>query len=86
MKYNDSLSMYKKLALRKFIDMREERRDQMFSRRHYREIAEIIAAHTSKSGGVVHKRRLVEELSAFFKADNPMFDQSRFEGACNKSR
>lgn len=56
----------------------------MFSRRHYREIAGVIAAHTSKSGDVVHKRRLVAELSAFFKADNPRFDMERFSDACGK--
>lgn len=56
----------------------------MFSRRHYREIAGVIAAHTSKSGDVVHKRRLVAELSAFFKADNPRFNQEKFTEACNK--
>lgn len=56
----------------------------MFSRRHYHEIAGVIAAHTSKSGNVVHKRRLVEELSALFKVDNPKFDQDKFSEACNK--
>jgi len=54
------------------------------SRKHYREIASIIAAHTSKSGDVVHKRRLVEDLAAYFKADNPRFNMDRFSDACGK--
>lgn len=75
--------MPKKLAFRKFLGVREERRVEM-TKKYYHEIAKIISAHTSKSGDVVHKRRLVEELSAFFKADNPRFDMERFSDACGK--
>jgi len=71
----------KKLAFRKFFGVREERRVEM-TKKHYKEVAKIISAHTSKSGDMVHKQRLVEELSAFFKADNPRFDMERFTTAC----
>jgi len=54
------------------------------TKKHYKEVAKIISAHTSKSGDVVHKQRLIEELSAFFKADNPRFNQEKFTEACNR--
>jgi len=48
------------------------------TRRHYRELAEIIANHSSKNDETIHKERFVEELCAFLQYDNPKFDKEKF--------
>jgi hypothetical protein len=50
----------------------------MASRKDYRAIAEIV----SKVPDLQIRGTLAVDLAAYFKADNPMFDQQRFYTVC----
>jgi hypothetical protein len=58
----------------------------MFTRQHYKAIAEIIAKNTESFPYFERKAipldRLVNELARFFARDNPRFSRERFETAC----
>jgi hypothetical protein len=49
------------------------------SRKHYRQLAEIIAKAKSESDPV---RVIATGLARIFKADNPRFDYGKFFAAC----
>ena len=51
----------------------------MFTRKHYKEIAEIISKIED------HKEyfRMVGQFSQYFKKDNPNFDAYKFQVACD---
>lgn len=60
----------------------------MFTRKHYKAIAEIIEDTTNEevSTGVTYpkidKRSLVFKLADYFEQDNPRFDRDKFMAAC----
>lgn len=49
----------------------------MLSRKHYKAIAEILCAW-----GEVNREDLIDSLVAYFKEDNPRFDERKFRDAC----
>ena len=54
----------------------------MFTRQHYKAIAEILERH---NGIAIHGADycdLVEDIADYFATDNPRFDKSRFILAC----
>lgn len=59
------------------------------SRKHYREVAEIIKFETQVIEGSPDRdvadavlRRVAGELASFFKRDNGSFDRAKFMEAC----
>lgn len=56
----------------------------MFTRQHYKAIAEIINKASIKYDYEKMDRViLLHELQVYFKADNPNFQPSKFVDACN---
>lgn len=61
----------------------------MFTKQHYKAIAEIIKgnkpAHTENSFCMGRKTALefiADDLAAYFASDNPLFDREKFLAAC----
>lgn len=61
----------------------------MFTRQHYRAIAQAMARHRKDTGRwdadgntLVRAKDVEQSLAAFFAADNPRFDRERFLNAC----
>ena len=61
----------------------------MFTRQHYKAIANIIEKHTDEINDEVHnhymivpRNTLINELADYFAQDNPLFDQDKFLKAC----
>jgi len=50
------------------------------SRKHYREVADILSK--SKNKGHWSFETVVDDLCIMFKRDNPRFDTSKFKEAC----
>ena len=63
----------------------------MFTKKHYKTIAEIINETTDESVSIgviypkIDKRKFVFELADYFEQDNPQFDRERFIKACDIS-
>ena len=53
----------------------------MFTKNHYKSIAELIAKNTTINGDI-DKELLIEDLSQLFLSDNPLFNPVLFEKAC----
>ena len=54
----------------------------MFSRQHYNVLAEVLASVEHESNGYLSKADLISRLNRVFLSDNPNFQPSRFEKAC----
>lgn len=57
----------------------------MFTRKHYRAIAAMVAKHTvphTTYPGDMVKFNFVNDLADYFAGDNPQFDRERFLTAC----
>ena len=52
----------------------------MFTKQHYRKIAEIISQCSTTPHG--DKQFLFNEFCKLFEKDNPLFDKSKFADAC----
>ena len=55
------------------------------SRKHYREVAEIIRVavnHAETYDGTSTARMIADEMASMFKRDNGLFDRDRFMTAC----
>jgi len=52
----------------------------MFTRQHYKAIADIVAKQPNDQ----RKAELISDLINFFEADNPRFDSNKFANACYK--
>ena len=53
----------------------------MFTKKHFTCIAEIVKNSTDSSKKI-DREQLIEELSSFFKNQNPNFNQYKFIEAC----
>jgi len=51
-----------------------------FTRRHYREVAEILGSNCIESDS-----QLAKDFCSFFQADNPRFDKSKFITAIKRN-
>ena len=61
----------------------------MFTRKHYKAIAEIISERTIVLGtakGEIEKRTFVSDLAGYFQQDNPQFSQQKFLVACGVAK
>ena len=60
----------------------------MFSKQHYRVIAEVIRDNTYPDGicpfRVLKKDTFIDAMARRFKQDNARFDIARFEDACGR--
>ena len=54
----------------------------MLSKKYYKAIASAIQQSAHVGNGLLDKEDLINELSIFFKWDNPQFDKDRFLTAC----
>lgn len=54
----------------------------MFTRKYYRQIAEVIKAASDAPGYWERNSFLVYALCDMFQADNPRFDRAKFLSAC----
>ena len=59
----------------------KKRGHKMFTRKHYRAIAEIIKETANKAYQITHTKTLTEKLADFFAADNPNFNREKFIAA-----
>lgn len=57
----------------------------MFTRQHYKAIAEIVKKNTARTGEImvyIKRADVVCDLADYFAQDNPRFDRDRFLEAC----
>lgn len=57
----------------------------MFTRQHYKAIAEIVKQNEGTVNNImvyIKRQRLCDDLADYFAADNPRFDREKFLEAC----
>ena len=57
----------------------------MLTKKHFNKIAEIIKTHHNSAYGYnVVTKKFIDDLSNYFKSDNPNFNENKFKEACLK--
>jgi len=62
----------------------------MFSRRHYKQIASVMATFKEQHPGSdyfyvsIYHKEIVDKLAQLFSSDNPNFDVNKFREACKE--